>query len=74
MLQRLNDDIELHIIRGVPQSHVIQLFVEELDEVVILAMDTPYANVEGIACDFKHLAEVGVITRLVPGSSGPSIC
>ena len=57
--QYVNDSIELLIVRGVPESNVIQLFAEELDGVAILAQDTSDANARGIASDFKHLAEVG---------------
>ena len=35
--QCLNDGVELLIVRGVLESNVIQLFVEELDRVAILA-------------------------------------
>ena len=57
--QCLNDDVELLIIRGVPESNVIQLLAEELDGMAILAQDTPNADARGIASDFKHLAKVG---------------
>ena len=57
--QFLNDSVKLLIVRGVPESNVIQLLAEELDGVAILAQDTPDANARGIAGDFKHLAEVG---------------
>ena len=57
--QCVNDGVKLLIVRGVPESNVIQLLAEELDGVAILAQDTPDANARGVASDFKHLAEFG---------------
>ena len=56
--QGQNDNVELLIVRGVSESNVIQVLVEELDGVAILAQDTPNADTIGIASDVKHLAEV----------------
>ena len=44
--QGLNDNVELLIVRGVPESNVIQLLAEELDRVAILAQDTPMLTLE----------------------------
>ena len=57
--QSLNDGIELLIVRRVPEPDIIQLLVEELHGVAILAQDTPDANAGSVAGDLKHLPEVG---------------
>ena len=56
--QGQNDGVELLFVRGVSESNVIQVLVEELDGVAILDQDTPNADAIGIASDVKHLAEV----------------
>ena len=57
--QCLNDDLELIIVGGVLKPNVIQLLVEELNEVAIIAKDTPNADARGITGDFKHLLKSG---------------
>ena len=57
--QCLNDGLELLIERRVLESNVTKLLAKELDRVAILAKDTPNADARSIACNFKHLVEVG---------------
>ena len=56
--QCVNDGLELLMVRGVPESDVIQLLAEELDGVAILAQGPSNVNARGIASVSKYLAEV----------------